>query len=664
MDPRFHLQMNVRAKTKIEETNLKRFRRVGVVGAVIGLLAGFATLILPTPVGATPYPPSTSSCTYNGSLSAATGLVPNTSATSTPTPGSTVAVSCTGLPTSVTSFLLAESSPLAGIVDPATDNTAFADTGALGSCAGPGDGTCSGTFVVPASFTSSDTNGLCPPSQAQVNAGLVTCALAVVDGTTPVNTGLLFYSGQPTPAAPTASMAPAGEPGESFAVTGSGWWGGGVLGAPNATTGVPGFTTLVGTATAVNTLSATPPVYCATGFSATGPCAGHTVGTLLPPVFSGTITIPSTAPPGATAVTIAEPNASGAAGLTGISTSESSTTVNATAPFDVLGTPSIVVSPTSGGLGVSVAVSGSNFDPQGGTASVTFTHGLPTPDALSGIAVHADGTFTTTLAVGQSEINYLDSLSGPPSQASDPVDAAQTESTAAGGLTLTASTPFSVLGTSAGPCSTVGGSGNTCKVNQVIDETVTGVADGLTIEEPGPAHSTCSVSGASNSTDGIHLALSGVTLNGRSQVAHGCLNTVTIIDARGTLVGWTTTGQLETDFLGPNVGANAWDHVIPAQNLTWTPSRSLTFPSDPSGVLSEVAAGAAGPLPTALQYSGLNGAAGPYPGVSESSTPIDLCSAASGGGGGTFNCDAGLALVVPAFVAAGTYQATLDLVVS
>ena len=246
---------------------------------------------------------------------------------------------------------------------------------------------------------------------------------------------------------------------------------------------------------------------------------------------------------------------------------------------------------------------------------------------------------------------------------SDPINAAQTQSAAAGGGTATATTAFSVLGASAGPCST-SGAPLSCKVNQVIQETVSGVSNGLTVSE---SAATCTVTGATNNADGIHLTLSGVTLNGKTQVANGCLNTVQIVDARGTLVGWTTTGQLETDFLGPNVGAHTWDHVIPASNLTWTPAISLTYPAPPngpSGVLSEVAAGAASTLPVASQAAGLNGATGPYPGSTEATTPVDLCDAPTGGGGGTFSCNAGLSLVVPAWVAAGTYQSTLDLVVS
>ena len=629
---------------------MKPSGRAGVAGAALALIAGLCLLVVPGRAGATPFPPSTSSCTYNGSPVAATGV----------TPGGSVTVVCSALPTGPTSFLLAESNPLAGVVDPPTANSAFADTGALGSCTGAGTGSCTGTFVVPLTFISSDSNGVCPPTQAQVNAGLVACALAVVNGTTPVNTGLLFYSGQPTPAAPTASVAPAGLPGETFAVTGSGWWGGGVLGVPNAGAGVPGFTTLVGATAASNTLTATAPVYCATGHTSAA-CTAQAAGTLLTPVFSGNITIPATTS-GPTAITIAEPNASGAGGLAGIPASESGASIQVQSPFHVLGTPAVQVAPTNGGQGVSLAVTGSNFDPLGGSASVSFNAGSPTADTVTGVAVHSDGTFSTTLVVGGNEVATIPSGG---SSVSDPIDAAQNASAAAvtGGApsTLTATTPFTVNGASAGPCNTTGAP-NTCKVNQVIDQAITGVASGLIISEAAPAN--CAAAGATNNADGIHVTLGGVTLNGRSQTAHGCLNTVTIKDERGTLPGWTTTGQLETDFLGPNIGGHTWDHVIPALNMTWTPAVSLTFPGDPSGVLSEVAAGASSALPTAAQSVGLNGSTGPYQGMTESSTPVDLCSAAQNGGGGTFNCDAGLALVVPAFVAQGTYQATLDLVVS
>lgn len=627
---------------------MKRFRRVGVAGVAFALLSGFASVLaVATPAGATPIPPGTSTCTYTDTTAGGTGSQTGVTGVS---PGDTINVNCTGLPTTAAPGLVL-ASPLAGVPGDGSQ-TAFADLGTLTTCPNTA-GAINCNFTIPASFTASDPSAKCPPTQAQIDAGLVGCAIAVADtiSQSGLNQGLVVYAGT-TADPPTASLSyPAGFPGETLNVTGSGWYGGGIFGVPNSAANIPGFTTLFGASTlATNTLTATPPTYCVATTTAptTGPCAGVTTSTFTPPVFGGTITIPATAS-GPTAISIIEPNASGLGG----------TTVSLQKAFNVLGSPSIQVTPLHGGQGVPVSVSGSNFDPQGSTASVSFNAGSPTADSVSGIAVQPDGTFSATLVVGANEVAEI---TGTASSVSDPIDASQNPSVASGLTTLTTSTAFTVDGASAGPCATTGAP-NTCKVNQVIQETVTGVTSGLIISEAN-APTPCTVAGATNSADGIHLALQGVTLNGRAQTARGCLNTVQVEDARGTLVGWTTTGQLETDFLGPNVGSNTWDHVIPAQNLTWSPVRSLTYPTDPSGVLSEVAAGATGPLPTSSQSAGLNGAAGPYPAMNESSTPVDLCSAAPGGGGGTFNCDAGLALVVPAFVAAGPYQATLDLVIT
>jgi hypothetical protein len=71
----------------------------------------------------------------------------------------------------------------------------------------------------------------------------------------------------------------------------------------------------------------------------------------------------------------------------------------------------------------------------------------------------------------------------------------------------------------------------------------------------------------------------------------------------------------------------------------------------PSGLLNEVEAGPIANLGTADTSEADNGAQGAQ----------FLCQAASGGGGGAFNCDASLSLAVPPYVAAGTYTATMDL---
>ena len=71
----------------------------------------------------------------------------------------------------------------------------------------------------------------------------------------------------------------------------------------------------------------------------------------------------------------------------------------------------------------------------------------------------------------------------------------------------------------------------------------------------------------------------------------------------------------------------------------------------PSGLISEAQAGPIANLGTSDQGS-------PDYGTQPAQV---LCEAASGGGGGAFNCDASLSLAVPPYVAAGTYTATMDL---
>jgi len=121
----------------------------------------------------------------------------------------------------------------------------------------------------------------------------------------------------------------------------------------------------------------------------------------------------------------------------------------------------------------------------------------------------------------------------------------------------------------------------------------------------------------------------------------GSLNTVSVVDGRGTEPGWTVSAQLETDFAnGQPVGPPS-DNVIPADFLSW-------FPSTVSGAegmsLGGVAAGPAATLSTA--------------------TPTVLCQAAPGSGGGSYACGASLSLAVPPYVAAGSYGATMVIITS
>src|SRR5262249_20308682 len=243
-------------------------RRVTAVVGVLGLLGALLVALTAAPAAATPVPPSTSSCTYNGNPAVVTGA----------TAGMAVPVLCTGLPAS-TSVALVQVSALAAVASPSNAGGGFADTShvVLGTTDATGAVTLAGVArttaaAAPNNFVpaNADPNATCPPSQAQINAGLVGCAFVVANVATmaPLNTGVVLFTGQGTPAAPTLALSPSSNvfSGNSLsasdaAATGF-WWGASITGAPNAAAGVPGFTTTVGGVTATNTLSSTPAAYC------------------------------------------------------------------------------------------------------------------------------------------------------------------------------------------------------------------------------------------------------------------------------------------------------------------------------------------------------------------------------------------------------------------
>ena len=135
------------------------------------------------------------------------------------------------------------------------------------------------------------------------------------------------------------------------------------------------------------------------------------------------------------------------------------------------------------------------------------------------------------------------------------------------------------------------------------------------------------------------VAMSDVTLNGENQTSTGQINQLTVSDARGSLVGWTVTATA-TDL---SDGSSAADNTIPAGNLK---TSSVTCAPDATavgGILTEVTAGAGGALSKTVGQT--------------------LCQAPSGGGGGTFDINADLSLLVPASVASGTYTSTMTFTV-
>src|SRR5215471_4981322 len=297
---------------------------VGALALGAALLGGTA-ILAPTPASAIPIPPSTSSCTYNGSP-VAFGASNTT--------GTPVTVDCTGLPPN-TLLIVAQTSPLAGVISPSSAATQEADLNTGMAVTTSATGTLSATITVTATggspgFSALDKKAVCPPTQAQVNAGLTNCVVTVADlaTTTGLNFGNIIYGTQPTPHRPTLALTPShiGKGGGTLTASDKAgacptpvkassrcWWGAALTGAPNAAAGVPGFIVPIHAKPVSNTLAATPAIYCFK--NATAPaCAGLPVGTLIGPHLSGTITLPHLGPVAHQEVVALEPNTTPAPG--------------------------------------------------------------------------------------------------------------------------------------------------------------------------------------------------------------------------------------------------------------------------------------------------------------------------------------------------------------
>jgi hypothetical protein len=191
----------------------------------------------------------------------------------------------------------------------------------------------------------------------------------------------------------------------------------------------------------------------------------------------------------------------------------------------------------------------------------------------------------------------------------------------------------SALATTCGPIAS-----GSCTVSEIINQSVSGTAAGLKQTE--------GITGSNPAPPNVQL--SNITLNGFQQTSTGVLNTDVIQDIRGTLVGWTVSAVFQDDLLNATPVGN--HNTIPVSGFNWTPAVSLNVAVPPSGFLADVTAGAA-------TVAGFDA-------ITHTGTGRTLCSAASGGGGGTFNCAAGISLVVPAGMAAGNYSAVLQITIT
>lgn len=656
------------------------FLAAGVLSG-IGVLTQVATS---APAGAAPT--QAADCTFNGVANQLTTglLVPFD--LGTVTPGTTaITIQCTGITPGAT-YLVGVASPLAGFNTKSTTSTLAADmfmANGLATLIVSGSTLTAGfTYTVPSATTGKNATATCPPSAAQVQAGLTNCALAVANTTaTEFGFAYLNYPAQPVPAAPTVTVTPTTVTNGKVTLSGSGFWG-----DPDGTLIRP---LIVGVATSV-TAAKTPPVFhplttnpitIAPDTYTPGPKAtSGSGGTLTGGTFAATTEkLPTGLAPGPLTYEVAEPNIApfndppyDTKTTTCTSTCTGPSTANPATPpaavglaFNVLPppAPTLTVTPSAGGPTTTITFTGINWTPTG-TVTVAFTTACATcsgPDSTT-VTASATGTISGTLTITAATGTGTGEALG-----TNPITATETANTA--------SAPFTVTLNACTVTTT------TCAIKQVLSTTVTGTTLGI-------------------SQTSSSVTLSPITLGSqRFAASTGHLNQVTVSDDRGTLGGWTVTGQLATNFANTTPAGNTADNVIPADFLTWVPSVTLaqtgSIPADnantttcpaasgtcvgPSGLpaASTVTSAAivGGTLPTGFNGTGTGTGgtstipaevfAGPRAVLQNlAGTAVTLCTAPAGGGGGGFHCTATLSLSVPPYVAAGTYSATLDIVVT
>jgi hypothetical protein len=272
------------------------------------------------------------SCTFNGTPSG----FPPTADIGGVTPGSTtVAVSCGGLSPS-TLYAVADASPLGGVLGAnanATNeiNLTMGGAGGLDIVSSDASGNLATTYTVNSATTAPNADGVCPPTKAQVDAGLTNCAVAVANAATGVPAASVFvnYAGQPTPDASTLNLSPASGPsGTTVTVSGSNWWG-------NAASNVsiPASAITVGGVSATTSSVSVPAATYTPGAGSNG--GG---GTLTGGSIQGTFDVPGGAPGGSQSVAITEPNSLNA--LAPNDAPYDSLAISASSPFSVNVAPS------------------------------------------------------------------------------------------------------------------------------------------------------------------------------------------------------------------------------------------------------------------------------------------------------------------------------------
>ena len=267
-----------------------------------------------------------------------------------------------------------------------------------------------------------------------------------------------------------------------------------------------------------------------------------------------------------------------------------------TVAIQILGTRTIVLSPTVGGLGTSVSITGSNFDASKNVAISELDSSFAAVGTPSSGTTTSTGGLTDTHSISDTDTAYI----------------AVVELDGSFNPILSSST-FAAFAFSADSCVGTG-----CELVQTVSMTVTGST--LSVDQSGNA-----------------VTMSAVTLDGDEQTATGGLNDFDLVDARGSLVGWTVTVTMSDLQLATTVSNNS----IAASEFTMTPTCVLATTT--SGDLTEIVVGSAAAL--------------------DNTVGVPMCSAAAGGGGGSFTIDGGLSVTVPATLRSGSFSATLTILI-
>jgi hypothetical protein len=277
--------------------------------AAIGVSSGVAS--------ATPISPSTSTCTYQDTTAggtAAKNFIGNV------TPGDTIAINCTGLPDKAV-LLLAAGSGLADIEGTGETFSDFFDTSAVGVATASATGTLSTTFSWPTSFKAANAAAACPPTQAQINAGVVGCILEMGDFTTgaQLNRAFVVFKGTTPASATLTATNDEGIAGGTIDLTGgANWWPAGYSGAPGTSPsgGSVGGPSMLFIDSAGTQTTLTPSGYalphawfCGAGTSPNSVCAGKPANTLVPSTPPpASVSVPSTAATGEGLLCLIEPD--------------------------------------------------------------------------------------------------------------------------------------------------------------------------------------------------------------------------------------------------------------------------------------------------------------------------------------------------------------------